>query len=360
MPGSHRWGESLRYQDRGVKVVELSTLTLGPALLPNTPNATRMPTWIRQELGRGANFPATAQAVHGQGLHTVCEEARCPNRGECWSRGTATFMLLGDTCTRACGFCAVKTGRPGGYDRDEPRRVAEAVAQMGLNYVVLTSVNRDDLEDGGAAAFADSLRELRLRRPRMGVEFLTPDFRNTHDNAARAFTETLDALPEGTRRDLVWGHNVETVPRLYREARKGAKYERSLRLLELASKLPNIEAKSALMLGLGETREEVLQVLGDLRAAGVARVSLGQYLRPALDNLPVAHYIHPDEFAEYETAARDLGFAWVKAGPLVRSSYYAEEVQGETGNGKRERRTASQGQEGSGVSHFSFPVSREE
>jgi len=329
-------------------------------LLPNSPNTTRMPAWIRQELGRGVRFPATARAVHGRGLHTVCEEARCPNRGECWSRGTATFMLLGDTCTRACGFCAVKTGRPPGIDADEPRRVAEAVVGMNLGYVVLTSVNRDDLEDGGAAAFADSLRALRLRRPGIGVEFLTPDFRNTQEQAARAFAETLAALPAGARRDLVWGHNVETVPRLYREARKGAKYERSLRLLEIASGLPNIEAKSALMLGLGETRDEVLQVLAELRAAGVARVSLGQYLRPALDNLPVARYVHPDEFAEYEAAARALGYTWVKAGPLVRSSYYAEEIQGGKGNGKRETQTPPACQDGPGVSRFPFPVSREE
>ena len=290
-------------------------------------NITRMPAWIRQNLGREVHFPATRQAVHGQGLHTVCEEAKCPNRGECWSRGTATFMLLGDTCTRACAFCAVKTGKPTWFDRDEPKRVAEAVIGMGLDYVVLTSVNRDDLEDGGAGSFAETLRQLREQKPNIGVEFLTPDFRHTQANAVRVFNETLANLPDGARRDLVWGHNVETVPRLYREARKGAQYQRSLELLALAAQQPGVEAKSALMLGLGETREEVLQVLRDLSAVGVARISLGQYLRPSLDNLPVARYVHPDEFADYEAAARDLGFAWVKAGPLVRSSYYAEELQ---------------------------------
>jgi lipoic acid synthetase len=298
-------------------------------------NATRMPIWIRLNLGRDVlnpgQFPDTAQAVHGRGLHTVCEEARCPNRGECWSRGTATFMLLGDTCTRACAFCSVKTGRPTWTDADEPRRVAEACINLKLNFVVLTSVNRDDLADGGAGCFADTLRELRQRRGDIGVEFLTPDFRQVQEAAAAQFTDTLSALPAGgeikTRRDLIWGHNIETVPRLYKAARKGAKYERSLRLLEMAAHQPNMEAKSALMLGLGETQAEVLDVLRDLRAVGVQRLSLGQYLRPTLDNLPVARYVPPQEFTEYETAARELGFGWVKAGPLVRSSYYAEEVQ---------------------------------
>ena len=293
-------------------------------------NLTRMPSWIRQDLGRDVRYPATAAAVRGHGLNTVCEEARCPNRGECWSRGTATFMLLGDTCTRACGFCSVKTGRPTWFDADEPRRVAEAVTGMGLSFVVLTSVNRDDLEDGGAGAFAQTLQELRLRKPDIGVEFLTPDFRNCQEAAADRFREALAGLPEGVRRDLVWGHNVEMVPRLYREARKGSKYERSLGLLEIAAGLTGVEAKSALMLGLGETREEVIRVLADLRAIGVSRLSLGQYLRPSLTNLPVARYVHPDEFADYEAEARSLGFAWVKAGPLVRSSYFAEEQQGPT------------------------------
>ena len=290
-------------------------------------NTTRMPIWIRQNLGRERHYGDTADAVHARGLHTVCEEARCPNRGECWSRGTATFMLLGDICTRACAFCSVKTGRPTWMDADEPRRVAESCIDIGLNFVVLTSVNRDDLPDGGAGCFAETLRELRLRKPDMGVEFLTPDFRLVQEQAADAFNATLNALPDNARRDLIWGHNIETVPRLYKEARKGAKYERSLDLLALAARQPNVEAKSALMLGLGETQAEVLGVLADLRQMGVQRLSLGQYLRPTLENLPVARYVPPEEFTEYETAAREMGFAWVKAGPLVRSSYYAEEVQ---------------------------------
>jgi len=267
--------------------------------------------------------------VDGQHLNTVCVEARCPNRGECWSRGTATFMLLGPTCTRACGFCSVKTGRPTWFDADEPRRVADAVDAMGLQYVVLTSVNRDDMDDGGAGIFAATLKILRARHPDIGVEFLTPDFQHKQDQALAIIGQALDAATphvEGRTR-LVWGHNVETVPRLYRTARKAARYDVSLDMLVRAARIPGVEAKSAIMLGLGESRDEVMQVLRDLRACNVARVSLGQYLQPSRDNLPVADYIHPDVFAEYEVEARALGFAWVKAGPLVRSSYHAEEQQ---------------------------------
>jgi lipoic acid synthetase len=344
-----------------------------------------MPPWIRQKL-HGDNhtyYALTADAVRSNALHTVCEEARCPNRGECWSRGTATFMLLGDVCTRACGFCAVKTGRPGGYDRDEPRRIADAVMGMGLDYVVLTSVNRDDLPDGGAQVFADTLRELRRRKPGIGLELLTPDFQQCQDTAIDTILSTvslpcMDApmpravapgiVPSATlvlpctsqdarraggpsaasawtrmssqERQLVWGHNVETVPRLYHTVRKGSKYQRSLQLLEKIARhgcanaagggMPgagSIETKSSLMLGLGESRAEVLDVLRDLRAAGVQRVSLGQYLRPTRQHLPVQEYITPEAFNSYEQDARNLGFSWVKAGALVRSSYHAEERQ---------------------------------
>ena len=282
------------------------------------PNVGRMPSWVRQSLAKGA-YADTAAKVRGGRLHTVCEEALCPNRGECWSKGTATFMLLGDTCTRACGFCAVKTGRPEGLDRDEPRRVAEAVQQLGLDYVVLTSVNRDDLPDGGAGIFADTLRELRARLPQLGLEILTPDFREVQKQAMDAIASAID----GTR--LVFGHNVETVPSLYRTVRKGAKYDRSLKLLECAAARPNMEAKSSLMLGLGESFEEVLQVLRDLRAVGVTRLALGQYLRPTRYHLPVKEYLHPDTFARYEAEAREFGFTWIKSGAMVRSSYHAEE-----------------------------------
>jgi lipoic acid synthetase len=283
------------------------------------PNVGRLPPWFRQSLGT-ADYGQTAQAVHGNRLHTVCEEARCPNQGECWSRGTATFMLLGDTCTRACGFCAVKTGRPGLPDSDEPQRVADAVEEMGLDYVVLTSVNRDDLEDGGAGIYAATLQALRERLPQVGLEILTPDFRNCQPQAVELL---IDAL--GDSGHMVWGHNVETVPSLYKVVRKGSDYRRSLRMLELAAAQPQAETKSSLMLGLGETHDEVMEVLQDLREVGVTRLSLGQYLRPTRYHLPVREYLHPDSFAAYQQEAEAMGFEWIKAGALVRSSYHAEE-----------------------------------
>ena len=293
-----------------------------PSTTTGQPNVSRMPPWIRQKLNgdNHTHYALTADAVRANALHTVCEEARCPNRGECWSRGTATFMLLGDVCTRACGFCAVKTGRPGGYDRDEPRRIADAVMGMGLDYIVLTSVNRDDLPDGGAQVFADTLRELRRRKPGIGLELLTPDFQQCQDAA-------IDTILSASSQ-LVWGHNIETVPRLYHTVRKGSKYQRSLQLLEKVACQPGVETKSSLMLGLGESRAEVLEVLRDLRAVGVQRVSLGQYLRPTRQHLPVQEYVTPETFNDYEQEARALGFSWVKAGALVRSSYHAEENQG--------------------------------
>ncbi|MFP4130881.1 MAG: lipoyl synthase [Thiohalospira sp.] len=293
------------------------------------PNAGRMPEWIRLNLDADPRYADTARAVHEQGLNTVCEEARCPNRGECWARGTATFMLLGETCTRACGFCSVQTGRPDWFDNDEPRRVAEAATAMGLDYIVLTSVNRDDMADGGARIFAETLREVRRRDARMGVEFLTPDFQQDMDGAVDGIAAAAAEFPlaESEPADLVWGHNVETVPSLYREVRKGSRYERSLELLERAAALPRVEAKSALMLGMGETADEVAGVLRDLRACGVERIALGQYLRPTRYHLPVKEYVSPEQFDEYAAIARELGFGWVKAGPLVRSSYHAEERQ---------------------------------
>lgn len=283
------------------------------------PNVSRMPGWIRQSLA-GDGYSDTAGLVHGNRLTTVCEEARCPNRGECWGRGTATFMLLGDTCTRACGFCAVKTGRPGTVDEDEPRRVIDAIERLNLDYVVLTSVNRDELADGGSGIFAATLQGLRQRMPKLGLEVLTPDFRGCQESSVERLQEAL-----GRDGQLVWGHNVETVPSLYKTVRKGAKYERSLSLLELAAGEPNMEAKSALMLGLGERFDEVERVMRDLRDVGVSRLALGQYLRPTKYHLPVKAYITPEQFAEYEAVARELGFSWVKAGAMVRSSYHAEE-----------------------------------
>ncbi|HKJ70885.1 MAG TPA: lipoyl synthase [Gammaproteobacteria bacterium] len=286
------------------------------------PNAQRMPAWIRYALGdaRDSHYGRTARALHDRELVTICEEGNCPNRGECWSRGTATFMILGDTCTRACGFCSVATGKPGTpADHTEADKVADAAMDMGLSYVVLTSVNRDDLADGGAGLFAATVRALRERKPDMGVELLTPDFRKVVDAAVDEIAPTAP---------LVWGHNVETVPRLYKPVRPGSDYRRSLYVLERAAALPGVEAKSSLMLGLGESEDEVVAVMRDLRSVGVTRLALGQYLRPARDKLPVQEYIHPDRFAALEQAGRELGFSWIKAGPLVRSSYHAEEEQG--------------------------------
>lgn len=294
-----------------------------------TPNPSRMPAWIRQRIGGGVVYDKTARVVSDHQLNTVCEEASCPNRGECWSRGTATFMLLGEVCTRACGFCNVKTGKPEWFDEDEPRRIADAVFKMALDYVVLTSVNRDDMLDGGARIFANTIIEMRQRIPDLGIELLTPDFFQVEDQAIQLITESLQKVSSVKRSEtqMVWGHNIETVPRLYRQARKGSNYLRSLALLEKIAVIKKVEAKSAIMLGLGESQQEVLQVLTDLRNSGVQRISMGQYLRPSRYHLPVVRYLDPQEFIDYEKIALDMGFDWVKCGPLVRSSYHAEEAQ---------------------------------
>jgi len=256
------------------------------------------------------------------GLHTVCEEARCPNLGECFSRGTATFMLLGDRCTRRCGYCSVRTERPLPPDRGEPGRVAEAVARMRLRYVVLTSVNRDDLADGGAAHYADTVREVRRVAPAAGVEVLTPDFKG--DLAALA--TVLDAAPE------VFNHNIETVPRLFPHLRPQGDFRRSLEVLAAAGqRRPSLQTKSGLMVGLGESDDEVERVLVELRAAGVDIVTLGQYLRPSRLHEPVHRYVPPERFAAFEARARVLGFPTVHSGVFVRSSYGAEEVCREGG-----------------------------
>lgn len=292
------------------------------------PNVSRMPLWIRQPLAQDVRYSSTARAVHQNTLHTVCEEAHCPNRGECWSHGTATLMLLGDTCTRACGFCAVKTGKPDWFDDQEAQRVAKAVATMGLDYVVLTSVNRDDLKDGGAGVFADTIVALRQLKADIGLELLTPDFHRCQEEAVNIISSQLNTvLCDSRTTQMVWGHNIETVPSLYKKVRKGSSYERSLKLLELAVAEQGIEAKSAIMLGLGESQQEVIEVLKDLRSVGVQRVSLGQYLRPTRYHLAVKEYLQPEQFEQYESIARELGFSWVKAGAMVRSSYHAEEIQ---------------------------------
>jgi lipoic acid synthetase len=262
----------------------------------------------------GANYRELKALIEQLQLHTVCESAACPNVGECWNRRTATFMILGNVCTRRCGFCAVRKGAPLEVDYDEPRRVAEAVAAMGLRFAVVTSVNRDDRKDGGAELFAMTIRAIRERVPGCGVEVLVPDFQGSH----AAMDTVMEARPE------VLNHNTETVPRLYRQVRLGAQYGRSLDMLAYAKRIaPGIPAKSGLMLGLGETTDEVLSVMRDLRAHGVDILTLGQYLRPSPKHLPILRYVPPAEFDELRRAGDAMGFGHVEAGPLVRSSYHA-------------------------------------
>jgi lipoic acid synthetase len=255
------------------------------------------------------------QLMRAQNLHTVCEEARCPNIGECWEDATATFMILGDVCTRHCGYCAVEHGRPTWEDREEPERVARAVAALGLEHVVVTSVNRDDLADGGAAHYAATIRSIRQAAPGCRVEVLIPDFQGS----ARALETVIDATPD------VLNHNTETVPRLYPLARHGGRYERTLELFRRARALsPPLLTKSGLILGLGETRDELVETMRDLREVAVRILTLGQYLRPSARHLPVARFYHPDEFAELAEIGRAVGFMHVESGPLVRSSYHAK------------------------------------
>ena len=252
-------------------------------------------------------------------LHTVCESARCPNMGECWEHRTATFMILGNICTRACGFCAVPSGRPlGPPEEDEPGHVAEAVERMGLRYAVVTSVNRDDQPDGGAALFARTIKEVRERVRGCKVEVLIPDFRGDW----KALETVMAAKPD------VLNHNMETVPRLYRRVRKGARYERSLELLRRAGEMaPSIPTKTGMMLGLGETRDEVLRAMEEIAAQGTNILTLGQYLQPTPEHLPIERYVHPDEFSEFKRLGEKMGFKHVEAGPLVRSSYHAFEQE---------------------------------
>jgi lipoic acid synthetase len=274
------------------------------------------PEWLKVRFPGGENYQELKRIMRTLGLHTVCESARCPNMGECWEQRTATFMILGNICTRACGFCAVPSGKPlGPPDADEPLRVAEAVEKMGLRYAVVTSVNRDDEPDGGAHVFARTIEEVRRRVPGCKVEVLIPDFRGNWD----ALRVVLRAHPD------VLNHNTETVPRLYRQVRKGALYERSLELLRRSKELDStIPTKTGLMLGLGESREEVIAAMSDLAAQRTDILTLGQYLQPTREHLPVIRFVRPDEFAEYKRIGeRDLGFKHVESGPLVRSSYHA-------------------------------------
>jgi lipoic acid synthetase len=287
---------------------------LGPSVRPLRE---RKPPWFKVPPPGGERYRELTELIRAESLHTVCQEAACPNVGECWERGTATFMILGDTCTRRCGFCNVKTGKPTWSDPLEPARVARSVARMGLRHAVITSVDRDDLPDKGASAFVGVIRQIRCQAPDCQVEVLTPDFQGQEMPLARVIAERPD----------VFNHNVEVVPRLYPIARRGSELARSCRVLRLASELGEGEVvtKSGLMVGLGETHEELVDTFAILREHGVQVLTIGQYLRPSERHLPVVRYWHPDEFAALERAAYELGFEHVAAGPLVRSSYHADQ-----------------------------------
>ncbi len=277
--------------------------------------AGRKPPWLKVRFPGGPNYMHLKDIMREGRLHSVCEEAHCPNIGECWEAGTATFMILGDTCTRACGYCAVTTGRPRAIDRLEPMRVANAVREMGLTHAVVTSVNRDDEPDGGSSIFAQTIRWIRRLSPETSIEVLIPDFLGNWD----ALSAVMAARPE------ILNHNTETVPRLYRRVRPKARYERSLELLRRAKELdPGTTTKTGLMVGLGETEHELLRVFEDLLENGVEVLTLGQYLRPSAKHLPLVRYYTPEEFDHLRGEALALGFNHVEAGPLVRSSYHAE------------------------------------
>ena len=276
----------------------------------------RKPPWIRARFPGGERFMQVKRLLREEGLHSVCEEARCPNIGECFNAGTATFMILGDICTRACGFCDVTSGRPTGLDLLEPLRLSATVERLGLDYAVITSVNRDDLPDGGASIFAGCLRSIRARSPEVQVEVLIPDFEGNWD----ALRTVVEARP------VVLNHNTETVPRLYRRVRPKGVYTRSLELIRRVKQLdPAMTTKSGIMVGLGESFEEVVQTMTDLRAHDCDLLTVGQYLRPSAKHLPVDRYWHPDEFAALTEVGERLGFRHIEAGPLVRSSYHAGE-----------------------------------
>ena len=276
------------------------------------------PAWLRAPAPVGENYQNLKNLVQRLNLHTVCESAACPNIGECWNQRTATFMIAGNVCTRRCGFCNVQKGPPLPMDFDEPRRVAEAVEMLGLKFAVITSVNRDDRKDGGAQLFAMTIQAIRERTPECGIEVLVPDFQGSH----AAMDMVLDAGPD------VLNHNTETVPRLYRQVRLGARYERSLDMLAYVKQRSKIPTKSGLMLGLGETMDEVHQVLRDLRASQVDILTMGQYLRPSVKHLPVIRHVTPDEFTELKRLGYEMGFNHVESGPLVRSSYHAANAVG--------------------------------
>jgi len=272
----------------------------------------RKPEWLKARVPGGEQYAELRRLIDARKLHTVCEEARCPNMGECWNSGTATFMILGDTCTRSCGFCAIKTGRAYTVDLDEPARVGEAVGLMNLKHAVVTSVNRDELFDGGAGIFASTIQEIRKCLPACRVEVLIPDFQGSDE----ALNIVLDAQPD------ILNHNTETVPRLYKTVRPQAQYMRSLEVIERA-KARGFTTKSGVMVGLGETNEEILETMSDLHEAGCDILTIGQYLQPTSAHLPVLRYVHPDDFLMFKEKGLAMGFRYVESGPLVRSSYHA-------------------------------------
>ncbi len=289
------------------------------ALTPTAPTQPRLPKpeWLKVRAPGSPSYLRLKGLMRDLHLHTVCEDARCPNIGECWNHGTATFMILGDVCTRACAYCAVSHGRPAAVDTAEPVRVADAIRMLDLNYVVITSVDRDDLPDGGASIFADTIRETRARLSECRIEVLIPDFQGKEE----PLRAVLDARPD------VLNHNTETVPRLYKMARSGGRYARTLELLDRSRRYaPDIPTKTGLMVGLGEERDEILATLTDLRTAGCEILTIGQYLRPSAAHAPMVRYYHPDEFRSLKDEALALGFVHVESGPLVRSSYHAHET----------------------------------
>ena len=281
-----------------------------------THKRTPRPEWLKVRLPSGEGYTKTKNIVKEFELNTVCEDARCPNMAECWGNGTATFMILGDICTRSCGFCNVKTGKPVGLDFDEPRRVARAIEAMGIDYAVITSVNRDELPDGGASIFAETIKQIRKRSPQCTVEVLIPDFKGDHE----ALLTLLKANPD------VLNHNIETVARIYSKVRPQANYNQSLELIQRAKKEGAV-TKSGMMVGLGERADEVLKVMEDLKSYGCDIATIGQYLQPSKKHLPVDRFVHPIEFAEYKAYGYVLGFNIVESGPLVRSSYHAENAK---------------------------------
>ena len=305
-------------RDAGLKQKGAEKTSRIPVKVVPAAEVLRKPEWIRVRAGAdNARFYEIKQILREHRLHTVCEEASCPNIGECFGKGTATFMIMGDKCTRRCPFCDVGHGRPDPLDQDEPGNLARTIAQMRLKYAVITSVDRDDLRDGGAGHFAACIQQIREQSPRTQIEVLVPDFRGRDD---RALAILKDAPPD------VMNHNLETVPRLYKEARPGADYQFSLSLLQKFKALvPQVPTKSGLMVGLGETDEEILQVMRDMRAHGIEMLTIGQYLAPSNSHLPVRRYVHPDTFKMFEAEAHKMGFSHAAVGAMVRSSYHADQ-----------------------------------